>query len=216
VFKKPRVDDRRLDLLQSLDDRLRVGGDDQKFPSSICHHRCGRKRQLLENTKARNLAKKRDIEGAAAEKLGRKLHGLGLTAFGKDKVLDPGKIPLHQQKPIRARILLPGRGKRSESLLPRNVPIVKVPPQGHCKSGRGPGVIIEGDVGTDRSHLAPHRGRGNRMGEGEPQRVEVVEPERKVALVFSGDPSQTFPEAVPELSIFSLRLGLVLSLHLSG
>ncbi|WP_298049176.1 hypothetical protein [uncultured Cardiobacterium sp.] len=78
-------------------------------------------------------------------------------------------------------------------------------PQGGGEGSGAFAVVVEGDFG-----FAAEGGRGrDGVGAALPQGVEVVEPERPVAAVRSGDVLQIVLELLPQGAVFGLCGGIV-------
>ncbi len=132
---------------------------------------------------------------------------LGLAAAGEDEVLDPEEVAEDQEElvliPVVTAFKPPPQAFGIVVLL-----VVVVAPEGHRQRRDGAGVVVEGDVGN--------RVKGGRrrdgVGEGEPEGIEVVEPEREAFAVAWRNFFERLDELFPERPILLLGLRDVIGL----
>ena len=147
-----------------------VRGDDKEFASGVDN--LGRRRQFqrFKHLERGAFGEQRDLEGAAAQQLVRV--PLRCAAVGENEVLDAEEVALDKQD----LFFVPAVTHSIADFLPTFV----VPAPERCgECGGRLAVVVERDFGLD----AERRCRRDGVGGGEPQAVEVVEPERQVGDV---------------------------------
>ena len=190
----------------------RVGGDDEELAGGIDHLAGGRQIQRFQHPQRGQFRQQRDLEGTPAQQLGGAF--LGLAAGGEDEVLDAVEIALDQQEflalpgvvgqfaggalviPLGAQ-RFPGRGRIV-------VAVGVIAPQRDGQGGGGARMIVQRHLRPD----AAGGGRGNGVGIGLPEAVEMVQPQGQVAPMAGGDLRDGGGEALPKRAVLGLRPGV--------
>lgn len=200
VFKQPLVNV-GFDAREGVVHGRGVRGDDHEFAGGVQDLRGWRQCAGVQHAQRRQFGKERDLEGAAAQEFGGFF--IGFAASGEDEGLDAEEVALDEQDFFFVPVALAAQAGDGGVI---GLAVGVVPqPQGGGEGSGAFAVVVKGDFG-----FATESGRGrDGVGAALPQGVEVVEPERPVAAVRSGDVLQIVLELLPQGAVFGLCGGVI-------